>query len=661
MVASPEQPDQTPIKTSDQSEPDCGEKDLFLYRSVFHDSAEAMVLVRKEIVDCNAKAVEMWGGTRELILGRPLTDFAPSFQPDGRNSKEAAAERLEAARSGESPFFFWQAMALDGRLVDTEAVMTLLPGASGESPVLLTMRRVTDALRLSAELAKAQMEYRKLYQTARRDERLIKSLLAVSGDPILIFDASEKVRFANEAFVRLFGWSLEEIVDREIDFVPDEEVGAGEELWQRLESGRSVVGLETKRLTKKGEEIPVSISAASVVNENGERAETLFILRDITVQKRAAEALTQAYEMQKELADRDSLTGLFNHRRLHQELSRELERARRKGEFLSLIMMDLDEFKSLNDTHGHVAGDVALRSMANVLESSCRPGDVVGRYGGDEFLIILPGAGRGGVRGVARRILAEVANRTIETGGGAEIGLRASMGLATFPLDTASRAKLVSLADQAMYRAKESSEAVALPPNAELDLDLERPHNFEEAWPLIEALDQRLPRSAQHSREVATQSVRLARAIGLHGHEVDQIGRAAFLHNLGKVWISESIMTQAKPLKAKDEERYKCYPLFGRAVLQGLDGLEEAAAQAVLDHQEWWDGNGYPQGLRGEEISLWGRILAVADLTSSSVLHRPYRDAVLEKEEVRRSLLNASGARLDPDLVKSYLEILDGD
>jgi HD-GYP domain-containing protein (c-di-GMP phosphodiesterase class II) len=89
--------------------------------------------------------------------------------------------------------------------------------------------------------------------------------------------------------------------------------------------------------------------------------------------------------------------------------------------------------------------------------------------------------------------------------------------------------------------------------------------------------------------------------------------------------------------------------------------LDDEAAQAVLDHKEYWDGSGFPQGLKGEEISLWGRILAVADLASSSVLARPYRDAVLELEEVRRSLLAASGTRLDPDLVKAYLKILDGE
>ncbi len=626
------------------------------YRAIFEGAAEGYMLIGENVLDCNPKAADILGLSPDEVITRSIVDLAPPYQPDGRPSAEVVQEMIERARSGESPFFYWQVRRSDGTLIDTEVWLKGLSLDEKEQPVLLGMRDVTESLRLSAELARSQAEYRKLYQTARRDEQLIKSLLAVSGDPIMILDAEGRCRFINDAFSATFGWTAEEMVEGTVDFIPAGEAESEAWIWKELKDSRPVVGLETTRLTKNGREVPVSISAASVFDEqSGRAADALFILRDVTAQREAAEALRKAYELQKELADRDALTGLLNHRRIQEEIDKEILRSRRAGGMFSVILLDLDDFKYLNDTYGHPFGDEALKLVSTVLKKNCRSSDVVGRYGGDEFIAILPGAGATGARQLAERIAADLSERTLTTPDGEAVGIRASIGLATFPFDSASKAELIRLADQAMYRAKAAPGDYTVSSGRIGLVSRGWREGFDGVLRLLDALDARDHYTRAYTDKVVETAESLGRTLGLSDEEMGLLRQAALVHDLGNIYVPEEIRLKPGLLTEEEQEIVRQHPNYIYHLLKAVSGIDQRVLDAVLYHHEHWDGKGHPHGIEGEEIPLLARILGLSAVVGALTIQRSRRPAGRGDDYINKELRLLAGSELDPRLVDAYL------
>ncbi|MBW2617726.1 MAG: diguanylate cyclase [Deltaproteobacteria bacterium] len=627
-----------------------------LYKAIFESSGVAYLLVNAAILEANASAAEMWGRPKEAIVGQSLADFAPASQPNGRPSAEAAAEMLAEARAGKSNSIYWQSLGPDDQLIDCEVQFRGLDLAKGKQVVLVTMRQVTDFLRLAGELAHSEAKYNQLDETARRDERMVKSLLSVSGDPIVIYDGAGNCSFVNKAFSATFGWSLEKFMAGGIDFVPPPEAASKKTLWREIKAGRKVVGLETRRLAQDGKEIPVTISAASISNERGEPAETLMIFRDITAQHQAAEALQKAYELQKELAERDALTGLLNHRRLNEELNKEMERARRQNTTLSLVMMDLDNFKQLNDTYGHLVGDQALRLVSQSLMQTCRVIDVVGRYGGDEFLIILPGTDAEGAKLLAERITEDLSLRTLEGAGQNHQTVSASLGLSTFPYDAGSPTILLDMADKAMYRSKVAPGHNVISWGEGSEIVVEKPSSFEAVLKLVATMDRRDHYTRRHSEKVAEYARRLGSALGLEAEVMERLNQAALVHDAGNIYIPEEILLKADFLTEEEFETLRQHPIYTHNLLKNLPGLHHDVLLAALHHHEHWDGGGYPHRLKAKNIPYLARILTVADTTAALSMVRPYRQA-FRLDEIHRELEIMAGKALDPDLVPAFLKV----
>ena len=627
-----------------------------LYQAIFEGSEVAYLLVAAAILEANASAAKMWGRPKGEIVGRSIADFAPDSQPNGRPSAEAAAEMLAEARAGKSNSIYWQSLGPDDQLIDCEVQFRGLDLAKGNQVVLVTMRQVTDFLRLASELAQSEAKYNQLDETARRDERMVKSLLSVSGDPIIIYDGAGNCSFINKAFSVTFGWSLEKFMAGGIDFVPPHEAASEKTLWREMKAGRKVVGLETKRLAQDGKEVPVTISAASVSNERGEPAETLMIFRDITAQHQAAEALQKAYELQKELAERDALTGLLNHRRLNEELNKEVERARRHSTTLSLIMMDLDNFKQLNDTYGHLVGDQALRLVSQSLMRTCRVIDIVGRYGGDEFLVILPGTDAGGAKLLAERITEDLSLRTLEGAGQNHQTVSASLGLSTFPYDAGSPTILLDMADKAMYRSKVAPGHNVISWGEGSEIVVEKPDSFEAVLKLVATMERRDHYTRRHSEKVAEYARRLGNALELEAEAMERLNQAALVHDVGNIYIPEEILLKADSLTEEEFEVLRQHPVYTHNLLKNLPGLHHDVLLAALHHHEHWQGSGYPHRLKAENIPYLTRILTVADTTAALSMARPYRQA-FRLDEIHRELESMAGKALDPDLVPAFLKV----
>ena len=362
----------------------------------------------------------------------------------------------------------------------------------------------------------------------------------------------------------------------------------------------------------------------------------------------AAHAIDRAnlFRQLRQRAETDGLTGLLNHRAGFETLDRELAAAKKLDEPLSIIILDLDDFKLFNDTHGHLTGDRVLVEVAAALKESCRTRDYVARYGGDEFLLILPGTHNELAAQVADRLLRRM-ERAIVRVGGLELPIRTSVGLATFPRDASNRQELIAYGDAAMYSAKElGGGQLGTVQKATRSLEVTV---FGALSGLVRAVDRKDRYTKDHSDLVAEYAVRIGNYLCLREAEIAALDIAGQLHDVGKIAVPDSILRKPGRLTPDEEAMIRQHVVFSELMIQGMPNLE-LVLQAVSNHHERWDGGGYPHNRRGDEIPLLGRILALADALAAMTHDRPYRKGrTLEQAltEVRRG----AGSQFDPALV----------
>jgi diguanylate cyclase (GGDEF)-like protein len=352
------------------------------------------------------------------------------------------------------------------------------------------------------------------------------------------------------------------------------------------------------------------------------------------------------------LALTDPLTGLGNHRHFHERLQRELTIAEESATTLSLCLVDIDDFKSVNDHYGHPVGDRVLGQVASRL----RQGGESFRLGGDEFAVLLPGLDERAAIGVARSIVERVGAAQIDGVG----AITASAGVATFPIQGAGRDELIRLADSALYWAKEDGKnrARTYEP-AQIELKQlqalaegpDRAARYRAAASLAKAVDARDAYTGSHSERVGELAARISRRLGLEEPQIELTRLAASLHDLGKLAIPEEILRKPSELNESERLVLQRHPQIGYRMLESL-GVEPIA-DWVLHHHERWDGDGYPDRLRGEEIPLGARIIFVADAYDAMTSERVYRKP-LSPREALAELDRCAGSQFDPAIVGAF-------
>jgi diguanylate cyclase (GGDEF)-like protein len=356
------------------------------------------------------------------------------------------------------------------------------------------------------------------------------------------------------------------------------------------------------------------------------------------------------------LALTDPLTGLGNHRHFHERLQRELALAEQEGTSLTLCLVDIDDFKQVNDRHGHPVGDRVLAQVAARL----RQGGESFRLGGDEFAVLLPGTNaRSGV-GVARSIVERVGAADLE-----QVGpMTVSAGVATYPIQGAGRDELIRLADSAMYWAKEDGKnrargyepaLVEIKQLQQLAEGTDRAARYRAATSLAKAVDARDGFTGSHSDRVGELAARIARRLGVEETQIELTRVAASLHDLGKLAIPEEILRKPGTLNESERLVLQRHPQIGHRMLESL-GVEPIA-DWVLHHHERWDGDGYPDRLRGDEIPLGARIIFVADAYDAMTSERVYERS-LSPSEALQELERCSGSQFDPAIVDACSEEL---
>ncbi len=390
-------------------------------------------------------------------------------------------------------------------------------------------------------------------------------------------------------------------------------------------------------------------------------------------------------------ANTDALTGLYTHRGFQEVLSSELKRASDNNSELSIIMLDINNISKINRELGHAKGDEVIKLLAEKVKQNIRSSDKAGRYGGDEIAIVLPDTSTADAKYLAEYITYCLSCCFVDDVGPVKV----AVGIATFPECSRDQEKLLILAEQAMYISqakgyKEGMSAIvsssdfnfwdddALNSFAEviakrhsqlgINFEDELVHKFnnenivsqnhlmELANSLAGAIDAKDPYTKGHSTSVSRYSEALARAINLPEDEVQRIKLGALLHDVGKIGIPESVLKKPDKLSDEEWEIMKQHPVIGaEKVLAPNEALRDLIPM-VKYHHERIDGKGYPEHLKGEEIPLAARIVAVADTYHALISDRPYRKG-LSVDTACKILKEGAGTQWDADLIRHFIGI----
>lgn len=386
----------------------------------------------------------------------------------------------------------------------------------------------------------------------------------------------------------------------------------------------------------------------------------------------------------RDLSLKDPLTGLYNYRYLRERLDSEFKRAKRYVLPLSVIMLDIDYFKSINDVYGHQYGDIILKEFSQYLNGCIRKNDIVVRYGGEEFMVILPDTNKEGVILFAARLL-DLLKEHIFDPKNNKIKLKTSLGIAVFPddgIDTESA--ILDAADQALHSAKElggnrletvkdiSREGIEhiVEEGEKENIDKLKEKLFkmenrinqtllESIYAFAKTIEAKDYYTGEHVENMVSIVTSIGQKLNLHQREIEDLKHAAILHDLGKVAVPDSILRKRGALNKKEYERIKKHPHIGAEIIRCVHFLR-SVVPIVLYHHERYDGLGYSAGLRGREIPLGARIISVADVYQALISDRPYRKAYSQKEAVE-IIKEGSGTQFDPEVVNAFLETLSED
>jgi diguanylate cyclase (GGDEF)-like protein len=360
------------------------------------------------------------------------------------------------------------------------------------------------------------------------------------------------------------------------------------------------------------------------------------------------------YREKLEQAIRDPLTGVYNRRFFYEALEKEVGRAERYGSPVSVVILDLDDFKSINDQYGHTTGDDALRAVAALTRRLIRPVDSFARLGGEEFGLLLPETRQMDALLVADRVRTAVARQRILP----DRRVTLSAGISSCPEDATTSEELGKRADAALYWAKRNGKnicAVASEATATSGHEV-RDNTVSHLHAMVAAIDAEPLHTRDHSENVAVYAAGIGQGLGIEGERLARLRRAALFHDIGKVGVARSTLAKPAALNEAEWAEVKTHPQVGGAML-GHAGLHDGA-RFVGQHHEHFDGNGYPNGLRVEEISLEARIILVADAFEAMTSTRAYREGI-DADEALAELRRCSGTQFDPEVVETLCGLVE--
>ena len=683
---------------------------LIGFASLMHDLKRMQVAASRDTATEHARAEEarlqeaklraiLNGATDYCIISCDAEGLVTSYSDGGARilgwTPDDVVGRMNVSdlHAPAAEFRAADVMATVARQGRFEAEVPLARKGGGTVPVLLTVTPLAGPdgdLQGYIGIAKDIAEMKEARDALRRERDFVQGIIETSELFIVgVSLADGRITMFNHGAELISGYRRDEVIGRQYAtvFLPEED---RPRLWATLE--RIGNGAQSPRgqydstiVTSGGDRRLIAWTYAASADEGGRPESAVGFGRDVTEQRRmqasleqAKADLEQANAALQRLATTDYLTGLLNRRQADLLLEREMARAQRTRTPVGVILLDLDHFKAINDTHGHEVGDVCLRHVAEHLRGRLRASDITARYGGEEFLVVLPETGRDDTA-----MLADLICRRIEAAavvhGDLRVHLSTSAGVAVLePGQDLSADELVRRADEAMYCAKGLGGNRAVTWNQthrdKADLCLATTRQIRELQKQVEAvalrnregfmedlarlvadLEAQSPYTDRHSQHVAEYAVAIARHMLWTEAEIETLRHAAVLHDLGKSAVPGEILWRNEPLSKSQWDLVRQLPAATTTIFERVPFLSREALLIRHCHERP-DGRGYPDGLTGDAIPAGSRILAVADALDAMTRDRPYRAACGLDEALER-LAAGVDTQFDADVVAAALAV----
>jgi diguanylate cyclase (GGDEF)-like protein/PAS domain S-box-containing protein len=444
-----------------------------------------------------------------------------------------------------------------------------------------------------------------------------KILAENANDAILFVNKEGHILEVNDAAIKIYGYTFEEFT--KLTVFDLRHIERHQKIIDQMEDAdASGIIFETMHYLKDGTSIPVEVSSRG--STIGDKRILLSIVRNISDRKKAEKEILY-------LSYHDQLTGLYNRRFYEAELRRlNIE----EKIPLALIIADVNGLKLINDAFGHKAGDTLLQRIANILKIECLPNGIVSRIGGDEFVILLSNTNEISTEKIIKNIKTAINDEKSDT-----VILSISIGAAVKKNKFEDIDEIFKKAEEDMYKNK-LIESPAMRKNT---IDL-----------IMDSLHKKSKIEAVHSKKVSGICKLIGKALNFDNEQLEQIGLAGLMHDIGKISISKELLNNPKPLNEEELQEFNRHSEVGYQILRAVNEFM-SIANYVLEHHERWDGKGYPKGLKGEEISIEGRILAVADAYVYMTSNKN-----LSEEAAVNELKKYSGSQFDPEIVQVLLE-----
>ncbi|MBN2285786.1 MAG: PAS domain S-box protein [Tissierellales bacterium] len=462
-------------------------------------------------------------------------------------------------------------------------------------------------------------------------ERYRTTLLSV-GDAVISTDNHGKVKLMNPVAEVLTGWTQREAVDKKIDEVfrvyDERDASVFDNSVKRALNQGQVIKSDDHTLlkTKTGEIIPIKGSAAPIKDADGNTTGVVIVFRDFT------ETRKQQKEIEY-LSFHDFLTGLYNRRYIEDAVNR--MDTKRNLPF-AIMTLDVNGLKLTNDAFGHKTGDCLLKAVSEILISVCRADDIIGRVGGDEFMVLLPRTNASQAVHIQKRIEKSSSSKKL-----GEVMVSLAIGYAVKEKLDEDIQNTIRASENNMYKNKLKTGKVMRNQTIEM---------------VIRSINQKFKSEALHTKRVVQYCDELSEILNLSEQQREEIKIAAMLHDIGKIIIPPEMLNKQEQLTEEELELVKKHAETSYQILRSVDEYG-MIAELTLYHHERWDGSGYPEGLKGEEIPLGSRIIAVADAYEAMTTEKNYRQA-LSPQEAIAELQKHAGSQFDPLVVKALTKIV---
>jgi len=579
------------------------------YRSIFENSPLGVLHFDREgtITACNDNFVEIIGSSQKALVGLNMLKL-----PD----KQIVAAVQEALNGGRGFYEGWYHSVTAPKVTPVRILFTSFVKEEGYiNGGVGIVEDITD--RKQAE------------EALRESEEMFRYIAEFSPMPISIIDGEGNYKYINRQFAEVFGYTLEDIPTGQDWFklaYPDPySRQEALEFWKNdlQEKGKDEVRPRTFKITCKDGAVK-DILFRPVLMDNGRN---MIIYEDITEREHFLDRL-------RYLSLHDQLTELYNRHYLEEEIQR-LDTERQLP--ISIIMVDLNGLKLVNDVYGHETGDEMLKSAAGIIKNSARREDIVGRWGGDEFVILLPRTPVEEIQKIHRRIKDNCRGVDVK-------GLPVSLAVGGGTKETAEKSLQAVLkeAEDSMYKQK---------------LAEQKSVRSSVLKTLLQTLQTKSHETEAHTMRMLNMAWKIGEKIGLVDTELNRLNLAITLHDIGKINIPETTLTKEGSLSDEEWEIIKTHPEIGYRITRASEEFAHVS-EDLLAHHERWDGRGYPRGLKEKEIPLLARITAIVDAYDVMSNGRPYKEP-LSQEEIITEIRRCAGTQFDPELVEIFLAVLE--